>query len=157
MKADASQLPDVFETEEDGFDFGQPNRLINSPYAPQPSAVPAPPPLKIAGIANGLGQSSHAGHAPRPIPMQKKFSTLFATAEKIKVPQEANIKVKSELHPLEQARRMFGYSQKDLAKRSGVGVQTIRRYEQGLSNPKLTTLRKLATSLNTPIDMISPD
>ncbi len=159
MKADVSPLPDVFETEEDGFDFGHPGRSTNSPFSARPNAVPAPPPMKIGGRPNALGRSSHTGHTghvPRPIPTQKTFSTLFA-AEKISVPNEPNVRVLAELHPLERARRVFGYSQKDLAKQSGVGLQTIRRYERGLSNPKLSTLRKLSASLNTPIDVISPN
>jgi len=73
----------------------------------------------------------------------------------IDVPEAPNVKVVDVPHPMAVARRVFGWSQKDLAKHSGITLKTIQRFESGQSNPKLSTLRKLARTLVAPIDVIS--
>jgi DNA-binding XRE family transcriptional regulator len=46
-----------------------------------------------------------------------------------------------------RARGVLGWSQQELAKRSGVALPTIRKLEQGRSDPKRTTLAKLEAAL----------
>ena len=46
-------------------------------------------------------------------------------------------------------------SQEDLAALSGVSALTIIRIEQGSSKPRLETLRKLATSLDLPVESLA--
>ncbi len=48
---------------------------------------------------------------------------------------------------LKQARKRFGWTQDDLAATSGVGIATVRRIEQETIEPRVTTIRRLATTL----------
>ncbi len=48
---------------------------------------------------------------------------------------------------LKQARKRFGWTQYDLAGKSGVGIATVRRIEQGAIEPRMATTRRLADSL----------
>ncbi len=49
---------------------------------------------------------------------------------------------------LKQARGRSGWTQRDLAARTGVGLATIRRVEQAAMEPRMATTRRLAAALN---------
>ena len=84
------------------------------------------------------------------------ITPLFATSAPIeKLPELAPVVLRGVQHPVTRARRRAGLSQSELAKKAGVGLPTLKRFEQGLSNPKLSTISKLAAALNTSIDAIS--
>ncbi len=48
---------------------------------------------------------------------------------------------------LKQARKRFGWSQHDLAAKSGVAIATVRRIEQEAIEPRMATTRRLAEVL----------
>jgi len=49
---------------------------------------------------------------------------------------------------LRRERRRAGLTQEELAEAAGVGINTIRRIEQGeIEEPRVSTLRKLADAL----------
>lgn len=48
---------------------------------------------------------------------------------------------------LKHSRRQRGWTQRDLARESGVGLATVRRIEQETFEPRLDTVRRLAGSL----------
>ena len=48
---------------------------------------------------------------------------------------------------LRASRGRFGWTQRDLAARTGVGLATIRRVEQEAMEPRMGTTRKLASAL----------
>jgi HTH-type transcriptional regulator, cell division transcriptional repressor len=48
---------------------------------------------------------------------------------------------------LREARRTAGLTQRELAKRAGVGLATIRRIEQTGMEPRLGTVRRMAATL----------
>jgi transcriptional regulator with XRE-family HTH domain len=48
---------------------------------------------------------------------------------------------------LKWARKETGYTQRELAKASGVGLATVRRIEQRQFTPRLETIRRLAETL----------
>ena len=48
---------------------------------------------------------------------------------------------------IRQARLAAGLTQKQLGEKAGIAEPTIRRYELGKLNPKLSTLQKIATAL----------
>jgi transcriptional regulator with XRE-family HTH domain len=48
---------------------------------------------------------------------------------------------------LREARRLAGLTQRELAKQAGVGLATIRRIEQTGMEPRLGTVRRLASTL----------
>lgn len=59
---------------------------------------------------------------------------------------------------LRRLRRASGWSQEDLADRSGVRQNTISRIETaGCRTPRPSTLRKLATALSCPVAALSED
>ena len=50
---------------------------------------------------------------------------------------------------VKRERRMAGWTQDELARRSGVGLATVSRIEQGeIEAPRVSTLRKLAAALD---------
>lgn len=51
------------------------------------------------------------------------------------------------VRPLLEARRARGWSQRDLARASGVAQPVIARFEVGDTDPKVTTIMKLAHAL----------
>ena len=56
------------------------------------------------------------------------------------------------------ARKKAGLTQKILGEKLGVSYQTIAQWENGLRNPKLETLRKIAKEINCPItDLFTAD
>lgn len=62
------------------------------------------------------------------------------------------------LRQLERLRINRGWTQRDLAARSGVAAPTISRLESGLQRPHPSTLRKLANALGIePVDLIEWD
>ena len=48
---------------------------------------------------------------------------------------------------LRWCRRRFGWTQRDLARASGVGLATVRRVEQAQFAPRLATVHRLAATL----------
>ncbi|MDP9359697.1 MAG: helix-turn-helix domain-containing protein [Chloroflexota bacterium] len=48
---------------------------------------------------------------------------------------------------LKQARKRLGWTQPALAAKSGVGIATVRRIEQETMEPRMATIRRLATTL----------
>jgi transcriptional regulator with XRE-family HTH domain len=48
---------------------------------------------------------------------------------------------------LKWCRRRYGWTQRDLARESGLGLATVRRIEQGDVEPRLQTVRQLAETL----------
>ncbi len=48
---------------------------------------------------------------------------------------------------LKRARKRFGWTQYDLAAKSGVGIATVRRIEQEAIEPRMATTRRLADTL----------
>ncbi len=48
---------------------------------------------------------------------------------------------------LKDARKRFRWTQQDLAAKSGVGIATVRRIEQGAIEPRMATTRRLAETL----------
>ena len=48
---------------------------------------------------------------------------------------------------LRWCRRRFGWTQRDLARASGVGLATVRRVEQEQFAPRLATVQRLAATL----------
>lgn len=56
------------------------------------------------------------------------------------------------------ARKNAGLTQKQLGEKLSISYQTIAQWENGLRNPKLETLRKIAKELNCPItDLLTED
>lgn len=51
-------------------------------------------------------------------------------------------------------RESRGWSQRELARRSGVGDAQISRYESGLADPTATSLKALAETLNVSLDYL---
>ena len=50
---------------------------------------------------------------------------------------------------VKRERRMEGWTQDELARRSGVGLATVSRIEQGeIEHPRVSTLRKIAAALD---------
>ena len=55
-------------------------------------------------------------------------------------------------------RRQAGWSQAELSRRSGVGLYTIAKIEQGeIKDPRISTVSKLATALGIDISALAPD
>jgi DNA-binding XRE family transcriptional regulator len=52
------------------------------------------------------------------------------------------------LLPFVHRRRELGWTQRDLARESGVAQPVIARFECGITDPKISTLRRLADALN---------
>jgi transcriptional regulator with XRE-family HTH domain len=50
---------------------------------------------------------------------------------------------------LRQLRRDSGSTQEDTANRAGITVAALARIERGTTNPKWTTIRRIANALNT--------
>lgn len=48
-------------------------------------------------------------------------------------------------------RKKANLTQEELARKAGISVFTLQKYETGARNPKLTTLQKIANALNCPI------
>ncbi len=65
--------------------------------------------------------------------------------------QEEKIDYGDRIHDL---RTQQGWSQMELARRSGVSNRVISKIESGRSEPRLTTLRRLARAFNIPVDMM---
>ncbi len=155
---DVSQLQDLLADDEDLFEFetsGQP-KFQSSTRPRERFAVDQ---TRQGGASTPLDRRTddraRYNRDLGTIPVQNKFATLFATSQPVDVPEAPNVKVVDVPHPMAVARRVFGWSQKDLAKHSGITLKTIQRFESGQSNPKLSTLRKLARTLVAPIDVIS--
>lgn len=56
------------------------------------------------------------------------------------------------------ARKNAGLTQKQLGKKLFISYQTIAQWENGLRNPKLETLRRIAKEVNCPItDLLTED
>ena len=53
-----------------------------------------------------------------------------------------------------QIRKQTGYTQQQLAARSGVSQQAISKLEAGKSSPSEYTMRLLASALNTPLSVL---
>lgn len=51
-------------------------------------------------------------------------------------------------------RKCQGLTQKELGIRSGIAEPTIRRYELGKLNPKLSTIKKIAKALNVEVESL---
>jgi len=59
---------------------------------------------------------------------------------------------------LRAARALVSWTRDDLAKKSGVFSNTIRNFEQGISDPKLSTLHKWRRALEAAgVEFIDPD
>lgn len=61
---------------------------------------------------------------------------------------------------LKTLREQVGLTQQELANKSGVNIQTLRKYEQGvknINNAKLKTILKLAITLNCNVSDILTD
>jgi transcriptional regulator with XRE-family HTH domain len=66
--------------------------------------------------------------------------------------------LKKEANYLKRYRLMFGYSQRQIAKKLGIASTTIiGRWEQGLAYPDLQNLIKLSVIYKTLIDQLYPD
>ncbi len=52
---------------------------------------------------------------------------------------------------IKETRQKMGITQKELAHRLGTSPQNLAQYESGKRNPKLETIKKIATALNVPI------
>jgi DNA-binding XRE family transcriptional regulator len=50
---------------------------------------------------------------------------------------------------LQRRRRQAGLTQKDLARRAGIRVETLNRIEKGHTTPDFKTIRKLVNAMNT--------
>ena len=48
---------------------------------------------------------------------------------------------------IKKIRKEKGFTQKKLGEKTGIAESTIRRYEIGLLNPKLETIKKIADAL----------
>ncbi len=48
---------------------------------------------------------------------------------------------------LQRSRKRLGWTQHDLATKSGVGIATVRRIEQEVIEPRVATTRRLAETL----------
>jgi transcriptional regulator with XRE-family HTH domain len=58
---------------------------------------------------------------------------------------------------LRAARALIGWTREDLADASGVFANTIRNFEHGISDPKLSTLHKWRRALETAgVEFIDP-
>jgi transcriptional regulator with XRE-family HTH domain len=59
---------------------------------------------------------------------------------------------------LAQARHLAGITQEELARRSGIRLDTLRSIEQGRTkNPGIFTVRKLARELGVTLDALTAD
>jgi DNA-binding XRE family transcriptional regulator len=58
---------------------------------------------------------------------------------------------------LARLRRMFDYRQRDLAERVGVSRQFISLIELGLRRPNLRMKKRIADSLEMPVEDVFPD
>lgn len=56
-------------------------------------------------------------------------------------------------HRLSTARRMAGYTQKQLAEKTGIAQGDISKIENGLANPSLSTLKRLAEAMNMKVEI----
>lgn len=56
-----------------------------------------------------------------------------------------------------RAREQAGYDREPFALRAGISVKQLRRIEQGKSNPRLGTVRKIAETAGVAITDIRPD
>jgi DNA-binding XRE family transcriptional regulator len=122
-------LSKLFETREDDFDFGTPHK----PTITEPEII-------------DKSNQREAVNA---------FTPIFATTAPVNAPSDPNVRVREPQNPLTRHRQRAGLSQIELAKQSGVGLDTIKRLENGSSDPHLSTLRKLAQTLQTQIDDIA--
>lgn len=55
---------------------------------------------------------------------------------------------------IKEIRKKRGLTQKQLGDLCGMADSAIRRYENGRANPKLETIKKIATALNVSIDVL---
>lgn len=58
---------------------------------------------------------------------------------------------------IKEARKKKNISQSELAKMLDVNQTMISQWERGTSNPKLTTLQRIAEALEIPVDNLMPD
>ncbi len=70
-------------------------------------------------------------------------------------PQGQILRRVGELKHLKAARLSMGLSQQKLAERIGFSQQTIYQYENGITQPDLSTLKKLADCLHTTTDYLT--
>lgn len=53
---------------------------------------------------------------------------------------------------IRERRKAIGYTQKELAEKSGVAIVSVQQYERGVRQPRLEQLQRIAESLETTID-----
>lgn len=58
---------------------------------------------------------------------------------------------------IKKLRKLTGYTAKEFAEKIGIPYSSYSNYENGNREPKLATLRKIATALNVSISQISND
>ena len=58
---------------------------------------------------------------------------------------------------IKKLRKLTGYTAKEFAEKVGIPYSSYSNYENGNREPKLATLRKIATALNVSISQISND
>ena len=58
---------------------------------------------------------------------------------------------------IKAARKQKGLTQKELAEMLEIAFPMISQWEHNTSNPKLSTLQRIADALEIPVDMLLPD
>lgn len=58
---------------------------------------------------------------------------------------------------IQEARRVKGWTQEDLAHHAGLDFSYLNQLENGKRNPSLATLHKIATALGVPLKDLLPD
>lgn len=105
---------------------------------------------------NGLRTRLNAAKRYAVVPLVRTFKTsprtCFAGAWKAALSVEIQTPLRFDrLRALREGR---GWSQRELARQSGVGDAQISRYESGLSDPTATSLKALAEALDVSIDYL---
>lgn len=67
---------------------------------------------------------------------------------------EAEVQVSIRTDRLRDTRERLGLSQRELARRSGIGDAQINRYEKGLTDPTGSSLKLIASTLNVSVDYL---
>jgi transcriptional regulator with XRE-family HTH domain len=73
----------------------------------------------------------------------------------IKTTNGKTYKYNSQAEAIRKAREVAGLSQEQAAQAVGIKVQAWQKYEYGERNPKDDMLEKIATALNTDIEMLT--
>lgn len=58
---------------------------------------------------------------------------------------------------IKQARKKAGYTQKELGEKLGISQVRVAQYENGIRNPKIETVNKIAKALNVEITDLIPE